>query len=86
MKPTKYYKAKCLGIVQVTNVVGCMGKFILYILNYFNILERGKILQTIIWNQYTRRGIKDAATEPVQMYILIPIPSLLLKATAKACY
>lgn len=36
----KYYKGKCLGIVQVTNVVSCMGKFILCILSYFNVLER----------------------------------------------
>lgn len=54
----KYNKAKCLGIVQVTNVVDCMGKFILCILNYSNILERCKILQTIIEISIREEGLK----------------------------
>lgn len=33
-----------------TNMVACMRKFTLYILNYFNFLERFRILQTIIGN------------------------------------
>lgn len=44
--PKKCYKVKCLGIVQVTDVVGCTGKYLKTILKLRG--KKCRILQTII--------------------------------------